>query len=144
MTLIETQAELDHIARTRALIPALKERAAEAAALRRVPQENIDLLREAGSLKTVQSRRNGGFGFGMATHLEVDEEPERRHAGHLRCKPDDHDHAGYLHVQQEPAGSWSGADHDHWIQWGCDVSVSGDGQSGQFLWSFQQSAHGAG
>ena len=71
MTLIETQAELDHIARTRALIPALKERAAEAAALRRVPQENIDLLREAGSLRTVQSVRNGGYGFGMRTHLEV-------------------------------------------------------------------------
>ncbi|MFZ9630394.1 MAG: hypothetical protein ACO3C1_13715 [Ilumatobacteraceae bacterium] len=71
MTLVETQAEVDNIARTRALIPALRERSAEAAALRRVPQENIDLLREAGSLKTIQSRRNGGYGFSMRTHLEV-------------------------------------------------------------------------
>lgn len=73
MTLIETQTqtEAEHIARTRELIPALRARADEAAALRRVPAENIDLLREAGSLKTIQSRRNGGFGFGMRTHLEV-------------------------------------------------------------------------
>ena len=71
MTLIETQAEAEHIAKTRALIPALRARAEETAALRRVPAENIDLLREAGSLKTIQSRRNGGFGFSMATHLEV-------------------------------------------------------------------------
>ncbi|MFZ9481656.1 MAG: oxidoreductase [Ilumatobacteraceae bacterium] len=71
MTLIETQAEAEHIAKTRALIPALRARAEETAALRRVPVENIDLLREAGSLKTIQSRRNGGYGFSMATHLEV-------------------------------------------------------------------------
>ena len=71
MTLIETQAEAEHIAKTRALIPALRARAEETAALRRVPTENIDLLREAGSLKTIQSRRNGGFGYSMATHLEV-------------------------------------------------------------------------
>jgi len=71
MTLIETQAEAEHIAKTRALIPALRARAEETAALRRVPAENIDLLREAGSLKTIQSRRNGGFGYSMATHLEV-------------------------------------------------------------------------
>ncbi|MEN9506993.1 MAG: 3-hydroxy-9,10-secoandrosta,3,5(10)-triene-9, 17-dione monooxygenase [Actinomycetota bacterium] len=71
MTLIETQPETEHIARTRAIIPALRARADEAAALRRVPAENIDLLREAGSFKTIQSRRNGGFGFGMRTHVEV-------------------------------------------------------------------------
>lgn len=75
MTMIDTQAhtqaEAEHIARTRAIIPALKERAAETAALRRVPQENIDLMRGAGSLKTIQSVRNGGFGFSMRTHVEV-------------------------------------------------------------------------
>lgn len=71
MTMIDTVAEAEHIAATRAIIPALRARAEETAALRRVPAENIELLRQAGSLKTIQSRRNGGYGFSMRTHLEV-------------------------------------------------------------------------
>ncbi len=71
MTMVDRQVEADLITRTRALIPDLRARAEEAAELRRVPQENIHLMQEAGSLKTLQATRNGGFGAGMRTHLEV-------------------------------------------------------------------------
>lgn len=71
MTMVETQVETDLIARTRAIIPALRANAEETAALRRVPPENIALLREAGSLKTIQATRNGGYGLGMRAHLET-------------------------------------------------------------------------
>jgi 3-hydroxy-9,10-secoandrosta-1,3,5(10)-triene-9,17-dione monooxygenase len=70
MTTVE-QAETDLIARTRALIPELRERAEATAAARRVPPENIRALQAAGSLKTVQARRNGGYGLGMHAHLDT-------------------------------------------------------------------------
>jgi len=65
------QAETDLIARTRALIPELRERAEATAAARRVPIENIRALQAAGSLKTVQATRNGGYGLGMRAHLDT-------------------------------------------------------------------------
>ncbi len=71
MTVVDTQAGADLIARTHALIPALSSRAEQTAAARRVPIENIRLLQEAGSLKTIQSRRNGGYGLGMRAHLDT-------------------------------------------------------------------------
>lgn len=71
MTITESQIEADLLARTRALIPELRSRAEEAAALRRVPIENIRALQAAGSLKTIQSVRNGGYGLGMRAHLET-------------------------------------------------------------------------
>ena len=70
MTTVE-QAEADLIARTRALIPELRERADATAAARRVPAENIRALQSAGSLKTVQATRNGGYGLGMRAHLDT-------------------------------------------------------------------------
>ena len=70
MTTVE-QAEADLIARTRALIPELRERSDATAAARRVPAENIRALQSAGSLKTVQATRNGGYGLGMRAHLDT-------------------------------------------------------------------------
>ncbi|HMK13172.1 MAG TPA: hypothetical protein VK461_16400 [Acidimicrobiales bacterium] len=70
MTTVE-QAEADLIARTRALIPELRSRAEATAEARRVPMENIRLLQQAGSLKTIQSTRNGGYGLGMRAHLDT-------------------------------------------------------------------------
>src|SRR5262245_474665 len=70
MTTVE-QAETDLITRTRALIPELRGRAEATAAARRVPPENIRALQAAGSLKTIQATRNGGYGLGMRAHLDT-------------------------------------------------------------------------
>ena len=64
-----TEAEL--LERTRALIPELRSRADQTAELRRVPIENIRAMQAAGSMKTVQSTRNGGYGLGMRAHLDT-------------------------------------------------------------------------
>jgi 3-hydroxy-9,10-secoandrosta-1,3,5(10)-triene-9,17-dione monooxygenase len=72
MTMLdEAQVASDLIERTRAIVPALRSRTEEAAVLRRVPAENIALLREAGALKTIQSTRNGGYGLGIRAHLDT-------------------------------------------------------------------------
>jgi 3-hydroxy-9,10-secoandrosta-1,3,5(10)-triene-9,17-dione monooxygenase len=67
----QTETEARLVARTRELIPELRSRAEETAALRHVPVENIRAMQAAGSLRAVQSTRNGGYGFGMRTHLDV-------------------------------------------------------------------------
>ena len=59
------------VERTRELIPELRGRAEQCARERRLPQANIDAMRAAGSLKTIQASRNGGFGRGVRTHLDV-------------------------------------------------------------------------
>lgn len=64
-------AATEAVARARELIPELRDRAAQTALDRRVPQENIDSLRRAGSLKTIQATRNGGQAHGIRTHLDV-------------------------------------------------------------------------
>jgi 3-hydroxy-9,10-secoandrosta-1,3,5(10)-triene-9,17-dione monooxygenase len=61
----------DAVARARELIPELRERAAQTASDRRLPQENIDALRRAGALKTIQATRNGGYALGIRSHLDV-------------------------------------------------------------------------
>ncbi|MGZ7023461.1 MAG: hypothetical protein ACXVJ3_19670 [Ilumatobacteraceae bacterium] len=61
----------DAVARTRELIPELRERAAQTAADRRLPQVTIDNLRRAGSMKTIQATRNGGYALGIRSHLDV-------------------------------------------------------------------------
>ena len=72
MTMLdEAQVARDLIERTRAIVPELRARTEEAAVLRRVPAENIALMRDAGSLKTIQSTRNGGYGLGIRAHLDT-------------------------------------------------------------------------
>lgn len=56
---------------TRAALPQLRDRAAQAVIDRRVPKENIELLQEIGSLKTLQAKRNGGHGLSMRDHLDM-------------------------------------------------------------------------
>jgi 3-hydroxy-9,10-secoandrosta-1,3,5(10)-triene-9,17-dione monooxygenase len=58
-------------ARANELIPELRERAAQTALDRRLPQVNIDALRRSGVLKTIQAKRNGGFALGIRSHLDV-------------------------------------------------------------------------
>jgi 3-hydroxy-9,10-secoandrosta-1,3,5(10)-triene-9,17-dione monooxygenase len=61
----------DAVARARELIPELRERAAQTALDRRIPVANIDALRRAGSMKTIQASRNGGYALGIRSHLDV-------------------------------------------------------------------------
>jgi 3-hydroxy-9,10-secoandrosta-1,3,5(10)-triene-9,17-dione monooxygenase len=57
--------------RTIELVPELRARAEQANADRRLPEENIRALQQAGSFKVLQSSRNGGLGLGVRDHLDV-------------------------------------------------------------------------
>ena len=61
----------DAVARATELIPELRDRATQTALDRRLPQSNVDALRRAGALKTIQAKRNGGYALGIRTHLDV-------------------------------------------------------------------------
>ncbi len=71
MTIVDAKDRQALLERTRAIVPQLRERAADAVAIRRVPDENFRAMREAGSLKTIQSLRNGGHGGSMRAHLDT-------------------------------------------------------------------------
>jgi 3-hydroxy-9,10-secoandrosta-1,3,5(10)-triene-9,17-dione monooxygenase len=57
--------------RTVELVPELRARAEQANADRRLPEESIKALQQAGSFKVLQSTRNGGLGLGVRDHLDV-------------------------------------------------------------------------
>lgn len=61
------------IARARALVPVLHDRAEEARALGRVPQETMDDFHEAGLLRLGQPRRFSGFEMGWDVLCEISE-----------------------------------------------------------------------
>ena len=61
----------DLVARARDLIPTLRERANEAAALRRMPDQTLRELREAGLFRAVRPKRFGGLGFSPATLYDI-------------------------------------------------------------------------
>jgi alkylation response protein AidB-like acyl-CoA dehydrogenase len=72
MTLIEENPLAQQVvARSEAIIPILKERAEQTNKDRRLPKETIATLREAGSFKTIQATRNGGYGLGIRSHIDV-------------------------------------------------------------------------
>ncbi|MEU6444850.1 acyl-CoA dehydrogenase family protein [Streptomyces sp. NPDC047046] len=64
-------------ARATALVPLLKENAARAESERRVPEENIEALAEAGLFRLTVPRRLGGFETNFRTLLEVTSELAR-------------------------------------------------------------------
>lgn len=59
------------IAAARQLAPALRQRAAETDALRRLPNENIADMKAAGLFRTIQASRCGGWQLDFHTHLDV-------------------------------------------------------------------------
>jgi len=59
------------LARARALVPALKSRAAKAEALRRLPEETIADLHASGLFRLLQPRRVGGAELPFRTIIEV-------------------------------------------------------------------------
>ena len=71
MTVTDTEAAHDLLERTREIVPALRSRVDQTASMRRVPDENVADLRRAGSLKTLQSTRNQGYGLSMRAHLDT-------------------------------------------------------------------------
>lgn len=64
-----TKAEM--IARAEAMLPALRERSAEAEKNRRMPDETVREFREAGFPKILQPKRFGGYELGPDTAVEV-------------------------------------------------------------------------
>jgi 3-hydroxy-9,10-secoandrosta-1,3,5(10)-triene-9,17-dione monooxygenase len=66
---IPTKEEL--IARAEALLPALRERSAEAEKNRRLPDETVREFREAGFHRILQPKRFGGYELGPDTATEV-------------------------------------------------------------------------
>ena len=68
-TLAPTPAAL--IARARAMIPVLAERAAKAEVERRVAQETIADMQAAGFFRVLQPKRWGGYEMDMATYFEI-------------------------------------------------------------------------
>lgn len=71
VTLVDAKREADLLDRTQAVVPELRDRAPSTAEARRIPTENFDALRRAGSFKTIQSTRNGGYGLSMRAHLDT-------------------------------------------------------------------------
>ncbi|HWO73820.1 MAG TPA: acyl-CoA dehydrogenase family protein, partial [Dehalococcoidia bacterium] len=57
--------------RASALIPRIRERAAETEALRQIPEATIDDLRAAGLLRVANPARFGGYGHDMDLYFEV-------------------------------------------------------------------------
>jgi len=57
--------------RARGLAETFKETRRETEELRRVPDKNLELLRDAGLLRVIQSKRSGGHELSMRAHLDV-------------------------------------------------------------------------
>ncbi len=62
------------IAAARALAPSLRARAAETDALRRLPDENVGEMKQAGLFRVIQPARCGGWQMDFHAHLEIVEE----------------------------------------------------------------------
>ncbi|QNE14836.1 GTP cyclohydrolase II RibA [Pseudarthrobacter sp. NBSH8] len=67
--IIPTHDEL--LARVDALIPRLRERAAETEEIRRVPEATMAELKAAGVIQMLAPKAVGGFGMGLETYVEV-------------------------------------------------------------------------
>lgn len=59
------------VKRAEALVPMLRERAAETEALRRVPEATMETLHEQGLLKYYQPKRYGGYELDWGTHFKI-------------------------------------------------------------------------
>ena len=59
------------VARARALIPSLRSRTAKCEEERRIPQENLDEMFEAGVFNTLKPKRYGGYEMGWDTFCDI-------------------------------------------------------------------------
>ena len=101
------------VGRARALVPVLRERAAEADRLRKVPDANIIALRQAGLLKVLQSHRYGGYQMSLRTHIDVVAELGRGCTSTAWCAGIFHAHSWLMGLFPEAAQQdSSGTDPD--------------------------------
>lgn len=61
----------EFVERAMALIPVLRDRAADAETLRRLPDENVAALKREGLFKVLQPRRHGGAQLSLHTHVDT-------------------------------------------------------------------------
>jgi 3-hydroxy-9,10-secoandrosta-1,3,5(10)-triene-9,17-dione monooxygenase len=61
----------EYLARVRALIPALRERAAYAEQLRRLPEQTVEDFQRAGLFRALQPKRYGGYEFDPGTFYQA-------------------------------------------------------------------------
>lgn len=66
---VPSHAEL--MQRAESLLPALRQRAAEAESLRRLPDATMRDLFDTGMLRILQPKRYGGYGMGWAAHADA-------------------------------------------------------------------------
>ena len=72
--------------RVRAMAPRFAERAAAAGVARRIPQESVHDMLEAGLARILDSTREaGGYGLGFDTWFEVTRELSKADASHGWC-----------------------------------------------------------
>lgn len=67
----KTQIEIEMIQRARQMIPALKERAAQADADQKIPDETIADMQEAGFFRVMQPKKFGGFELDPRALFEI-------------------------------------------------------------------------
>ena len=116
MTVTDTEAAHDLLERTREIVPALRSRVDQTASMRRVPDENVADLRRAGSLKTLQSTRNQGYGLSMRAHLDTVATLARGCASTAWCAGVVHAHSWLLsHFPVEAQDEVYGADPDSFV-----------------------------
>src|SRR5687767_12391212 len=68
-----SSAKETYLERARALVPALRERAEQTEALRRIPDRSIAELRDAGLFRILQPARVGGAELEFGALLEISE-----------------------------------------------------------------------
>jgi len=68
---VAATGDAELVARAERLIPELRERVAAGERLRRLPDENVAAVREAGLFKVLQSKSFGGHQASLRTHIEV-------------------------------------------------------------------------
>ncbi|UNK47109.1 acyl-CoA dehydrogenase family protein [Arthrobacter sulfonylureivorans] len=69
--LVATPTHEEMIARVDAIVPRLRERSEETERIRRIPDETIDELKEAGVFQMLAPKSVGGYGMGLETYVQV-------------------------------------------------------------------------
>jgi 3-hydroxy-9,10-secoandrosta-1,3,5(10)-triene-9,17-dione monooxygenase len=109
----QTPSHDDLVARARALIPALRQRTAEADALRKVPPESVAAVKRAGLYKVLQARRYGGYQMSIRTHIDTLAEVARGCTSAAWCMAVTHAHSWLMALFPEQAQKETyGADPD--------------------------------
>lgn len=110
---LRTVTHEELVARAASLVPALRERTAEADNLRRVPDANVAALRQAGLFRVLQARRYGGYQMPLRTHVDVVAEIARGCASTAWCVGVMHAHSWLMGLFPEGAQQDTfGADPD--------------------------------